>query len=224
MINLKCQNDQRLRYIFWALLTLFFVLHGMQNRVVAGQQNSVVVKAIALLEKPDTIMIDLTDAVEIVRKAAQDGDGKAAATLGRLYVVGTTVERDLKLARHWLEVAIRGQQATAFFDLSLVLNDPESGAYNTEQAGQLFETALSMQEPRACFVAAGRALEIGQTKNVAQFLKCSAKGGYGPGAVYYVDYEQMITGGSASEEARRYLKFAASRGYAEASTKLATLN
>ena len=224
MFNLKLQYNHRLRYIGWALFTLIFILPCMQNTVVAGQRNSIVAEAIAVLEKPDSIMINRTNAVEIVRQAAHDGDGKAAAVLGRLHVTGIAVEPDLKLARHWLEVAIRSQQATAFFDLSLLLNDPASDAYNPEQAGQHFETALTMQEPRACYVAAGRALEIGQTKNVAQFLKCSAKGGYGPGAVSYVDYEQMITGGSASEEARRYLKFAATRGFAEASTKLATLN
>ncbi|MGH7907933.1 MAG: J domain-containing protein [Candidatus Binataceae bacterium] len=80
---------------------------------------------------------------------AQMGDAAAQNNLGRMFLIGSEVERNPSIAAFWFEKAARAGLAQAQFNLGLIYYRGDAGASNLRQAASWFRLAAQQGDPDA---------------------------------------------------------------------------
>ena len=187
-----------------------------------GNPEAMYVVAMRLLEEESESYN--RDAFGWALNAARSGHPAAAELTGKLYRLGTGVEKNYVKARKWLFRA-RSRGATgAHFELALLFNDEENPAYDEEAASQHMVDALSRNEPRACLVAAMAKIDSGRPlRNALKELSCAANGGIHEAMLAIADYYESKRSPNAIFKAKQWLQKAADAGNEEAMQRLADL-
>lgn len=117
-------------------------------------------------------------ALDLYRKAAQQGDPLAGWLAGRLYVIGSTVGRDFDTAQKWLKIAASQNNAYGAYYLGRVMEDRDY-----TKAPALFKIAADQGLPQAQYFYA-KALKDGRgipqdRFNAYIWFTIAADAGYG---------------------------------------------
>jgi len=116
-------------------------------------------------------------ALELYRKAAQQGDPLAGWLAGRLFVIGSTVGRDFDAAQKWLKIAASQKNAFGAYYLGRVMADRDY-----TKAPELYKIAADQGLPQAQYFY-GKALKDGRGIALDRFnayvwLTIAADAGY----------------------------------------------
>jgi len=88
-------------------------------------------------------------AAEMLRPAAEGGDGEAAMFLGNMYLYGRGVEPDSSQARRWLELAAQQGRADALYNLGAIYDKGIGVQRDVAQAMHWFLLAADQRDTQA---------------------------------------------------------------------------
>lgn len=148
------------------------IANGLTRAVARGDRSAQLAQAELIVS--GEIAGDPRTARGALEKAAEDGHGGAAYTLGVLAY--QDAPQDLAGALRWWRIAARAGHDEAQYNLGLLLGASDQ---HTTQADAALEAAAAQHHVLACF-ALGTRLATRAANAAQAWLQCAAKQGYGP--------------------------------------------
>ena len=96
----------------------------------------------------------LEQGINLLKKAAAGGHGRAAFELASLYEVGLAVEKDFRLAQKYYEISIRNDHRDAHFNLALLLSNPLTPNNDLVRAREVVSVIANQDDIEAQFLLA----------------------------------------------------------------------
>ena len=191
------------------------VAKGLARAVAQGHRSAQLTQAELIVS--GELAGDPRTARGALGKAADDGHGGAAYTLGVLAYQGAP--QDLAGALRWWRIAARAGHDEAQYNLGLLLGADDQ---HTAEADAAFKAAAAQHHVLACFALGTRLAS--RAANAAQaWLQCAAEQGYGPAQF---NLATLLARAARSDEelavARRWYA-AAALTFAPAASALAAL-
>ncbi len=149
-------------------------------RAEAGEAKAQVEFAEVLQEGSDELLADFAAALVWWEKAAAKGEPEAMTEMGRRYITGQDVERDLAKADEWLKKAAERKDAAAYFWLGAMRDDYGDEA-NPEEAVRYYRRGAelggaSSQRRLGEALEAGRGVEKDAKEALKWYVKAAEQG------------------------------------------------
>ena len=121
------------------------------------------------IDSSDTIPKNISKAVELLTKSAEQGNQFAQYTLGKLYLSGEDVPKDVQSALHWLELSAEQDNQYALYILGKLYLFGRDVEQNTKRAVWLLTASAKLGSPYAALLLRN----MGQYHNAAIVLAVS---------------------------------------------------
>lgn len=171
------------------------------------------------------VRCDIPGAMELYERSAERGYPQAMFNLGFMYSDVEGVEQDWEKARHWYGLAAEAGSTVALHRLGVILEEGRGCEPDPKRAGECYRKAFDAGYPRSGVRMARMLLSEGRADKAAGILVKAADMG-SEDAMLELGRMSLTGEGMVRSEnnARRWLRKAATRGSAEAAALLKELD
>lgn len=165
-------------------------------------------------------MSDIKEHIDVLKKAAEEGDAEAQSQWGLLLATGDSVPQDVEGALSWLRKAAQQGEITAMFNLGIILEkglgcepNPDEAVLWYWQAAELGDNQAKMKLGTMLLKGQG----FTQGSPAAQAIEASAEKGHPYAQSFYAKLHLDGVGVEPnSEVAEKWFRLSAVQGYESA--------